>query len=53
MLKKYKTILERAEMENIIEKSRFIGYVKPIENEEQAIQFVDEKIGRASCRERV
>ena len=42
MLKKYKTILERAEMENIIEKSRFIGYVKPIENEEQAIQFVDE-----------
>jgi len=42
MLKKYKTLLERAEIENTIEKSRFIGYVKPIENEEQATQFIEE-----------
>ncbi len=42
MIKKYKTIYEKAEVENIIEKSKFIGYVKPIENEDEAIEFIEE-----------
>lgn len=41
MLKKYKTILRYAEVEHIIDKSRFIGYSKPVENEEEAIEFVE------------
>lgn len=42
MLKRYKTIYESAEAENIIEKSKFIGYVKPISNEDDAINFIEE-----------
>lgn len=38
----YKTIFEYGEAEDIINKSRFIGYAKPVESEEEAIQFVDE-----------
>ncbi|MCT4605333.1 MAG: YigZ family protein [Marinisporobacter sp.] len=42
MTKRYKTILQYAEVEHIIEKSRFIGYAKPVETEEEAATFVEE-----------
>ncbi|MCT4621151.1 MAG: YigZ family protein [Marinisporobacter sp.] len=42
MTKRYKTILQYAEVEHIIEKSRFIGYAKPVETEEEAVAFVEE-----------
>ncbi|WP_228370458.1 YigZ family protein [Gottschalkia acidurici] len=38
----YKTIHEYGEDEIIISKSRFIGYAKPIENEDEAISFIEE-----------
>ncbi|QEK12406.1 YigZ family protein [Crassaminicella thermophila] len=41
-MKRYRTILEYAEVEHVIEKSRFIGYVKPVENEEEATKFIEE-----------
>lgn len=41
MQKRYRTILEYGEIENIIEKSRFIGYAKPIQNEEEALAFIE------------
>lgn len=41
MLKEYKTLLGYGEDEIIIEKSRFIGYATPIENEEEAIAFIE------------
>jgi uncharacterized YigZ family protein len=41
MLKRYKTILDYGELEHIIEKSRFIGHVKPIQDEEEAIAFIE------------
>lgn len=37
----YKTILVPSEIEIIEKKSRFIGYAKPVSNEEQAIEFVN------------
>ena len=37
----YKTIFEYGEAEDIINKSRFIGYAQPVESEEEAIAFVD------------
>lgn len=41
MIKEYKTLLGYGEAEIIIEKSRFIGYASPIENAEEAVQFID------------
>ncbi|MBB6215958.1 putative YigZ family protein [Anaerosolibacter carboniphilus] len=41
MLKRYRTVLNYGEVEHIIEKSRFIGYVKPIQDEEEAIAFIE------------
>ena len=41
MLKEYRTLLGYGEQEIIIEKSRFIGYAAPIENEEEAIAFIE------------
>lgn len=38
----YKTIHEYGEDEIIINKSRFIGYSKPVETEEEAIDFINE-----------
>ena len=38
----YKTIFEYGEAEDIINKSRFIGYAKPVETEEEAVAFVEE-----------
>lgn len=36
----YKTVLEEASAEQIIEKSRFIAYVKPVESKEEADAFI-------------
>ncbi|SHJ30181.1 uncharacterized protein, YigZ family [Geosporobacter subterraneus DSM 17957] len=41
MLKRYKTILQYGEAEHIVEKSRFIGYAKPVANEEEALAFIE------------
>ncbi len=41
MLNRYKTILQYSEIENVIQKSKFIGYAKPAENEDEAIQFIE------------
>nr|WP_187296188.1 YigZ family protein [Tepidibacter mesophilus] len=42
MIKQYKTIHEYGQDEVIIEKSRFIGYAKPVETEEEAMEFINE-----------
>lgn len=38
----YKTAAKQAEAEQIIEKSRFIAYVKPVETKEEADAFISE-----------
>lgn len=38
----YKTVAKQAEAEQIIEKSRFIAYVKPVETKEEADEFIAE-----------
>ena len=40
MAVRYKTVLEEAEETIVIEKSRFIGYIKPVETVEEAEAFV-------------
>ncbi|GKT37685.1 Impact family like protein, partial [Aduncisulcus paluster] len=42
VLGSYKTIFDYGEAEDIINKSRFIGYAKPVETEEEAVAFVEE-----------
>ncbi|MFZ5968143.1 MAG: YigZ family protein [Bacillota bacterium] len=42
MLERYKTVLAYGEAEQIIEKSRFIGYVKPVVCEEEALAFIED-----------
>ena len=42
MLKEYATILEEGNGEIVEKKSRFIGYVRHVETEEDAISFVNE-----------
>lgn len=42
MLNKYKTVRAEANEEIVIKKSRFIGYAKPVESEEEAVAFIDE-----------
>lgn len=37
----YKTVKQQASAEIIIKKSRFIGHAKPVETEEEAIQFIE------------
>lgn len=37
---KYKTVIKEAEVEQIIDKSRFIGHVKPVESREEAEEFI-------------
>jgi uncharacterized YigZ family protein len=37
---KYKTVIKEAEIEQIIDKSRFIGHVKPVESREEAEAFI-------------
>lgn len=41
----YKTIYDYGEDEYIVKKSRFIGYARPIKNEEEALEFI-EKISK-------
>ncbi len=41
MSKDYKTLFEYGEAEDIINKSRFIGYAKPVNSEEEAIEFIE------------
>lgn len=40
MALRYKTILEQAEAQIVIEKSKFIGYIRPVETQEDAEVFV-------------
>jgi uncharacterized YigZ family protein len=39
---RYKTVFKEAEIEQIIDKSRFIGHVKPVESREEAEAFIAE-----------
>lgn len=41
MLAYYKTVKRQNSAEIVIKKSRFIGHVKPVEREEEAVQFID------------
>ena len=43
MAKDYKTVLEYASDEFVEKRSRFIGYCKPVKNEQEAIDFINEK----------
>ncbi|MEF2967051.1 YigZ family protein [Paenibacillus sp. M1] len=42
MLERYKTVRGAGEKEIVIKKSRFIGHVKPVESEEEAVGFIEE-----------
>lgn len=42
MAKKYLTVKESNQAEYIEKKSRFIGYVRPVETEQQALDFIKE-----------
>lgn len=42
MLEKYSTVRRQDHAEIVIKKSRFIGYAKPVESEEEAIAFINE-----------
>lgn len=42
MLMRYKTVRKEASQEIVIKRSRFIGYAKPVETEEEAIAYIDE-----------
>lgn len=37
---KYKTVMKEAEIEQVIDKSRFIGHVKPVGSREEAEEFI-------------
>jgi uncharacterized YigZ family protein len=39
---KYKTVMKEAETEQVIDRSRFIGHVKPVESREEAEAFLAE-----------
>lgn len=42
MLEQFKTVRQFGSKEIVIKKSRFIGYGKPVANEEEAIAFIEE-----------
>ncbi|WP_141503913.1 YigZ family protein [Paenibacillus luteus] len=42
MLDRYRTVRQQANAEIVIKKSRFIGYAKPVESEEEAVAFINE-----------
>ncbi|WP_339207522.1 YigZ family protein [Paenibacillus sp. FSL K6-3182] len=42
MLEKYRTVRSQACAEIVIKKSRFIGFAKPVESEEEAVAFINE-----------
>ena len=41
MLAQYKTVRQFGSAEVIIKRSRFIGHAKPVQSEEEAVQFID------------
>ncbi|MGG4145866.1 YigZ family protein [Paenibacillus algorifonticola] len=41
-LERYRTVRQQAHAEIVIKRSRFIGHAKPVETEEEAVQFIDE-----------
>lgn len=41
MLEQYRTVRSPGFREVVIRKSRFIGHVMPVENEEEAVQFIE------------
>lgn len=42
MLQRYRTVRKDGNQEVVIKKSRFIGYARPVETEEEAVAFIDE-----------
>ncbi|ASA26128.1 YigZ family protein [Paenibacillus donghaensis] len=42
MLEQYRTVRSPGSQEIVIRKSRFIGHVMPVENEEAALQFIED-----------
>lgn len=42
MLERYQTVRHEGNKEIVIRKSRFIGHIRPVETEEEAIAFIDE-----------
>lgn len=42
MLDRYKTVRQAGSKEIVIKKSRFIGHVKPVETEEEAVAFIED-----------
>ncbi|RKD26090.1 uncharacterized protein, YigZ family [Caminicella sporogenes DSM 14501] len=42
MILEYKTLLQYGQAEEIINKSRFIGYAKPVTSEDEALEFIEE-----------
>lgn len=42
MLERYKTVRRNASAEIVIKKSRFIGHVRPVESEEEAVAFIEQ-----------
>ncbi|RCX20405.1 putative YigZ family protein [Fontibacillus phaseoli] len=42
MLERYKTVRGAGDKEIVIKKSRFIGHVKPVQSEEEAVSFIEE-----------
>ncbi|MNZ60087.1 IMPACT family member YigZ [compost metagenome] len=42
MLERYRTVRRQSSAEIVIKKSRFIGYAKPVETEEEAVAFINE-----------
>ncbi|MCA1294402.1 YigZ family protein [Paenibacillus sp. alder61] len=42
MLERYRTVRQAGEKEIVIKKSRFIGQIKPVETEEEAVAFIEE-----------
>ena len=41
--KDYKTVAREASDEFVEKRSRFIGYVKPVKTEEEAVAFINQK----------
>lgn len=42
MLERYQTVRHEGNKEIVIRKSRFIGHIRPVETEEEAVAFIDE-----------
>lgn len=42
MIARYKTVRKAGDKEIVIKKSRFIGYIRPVETEDAAISFIEE-----------